>query len=149
VIAQRRGPKKLVAIEDCPYLDFVVVVVVVVVVVEMAGQVLELLPAWFAALEAGVDPDRLEEVVAEAESVWIDQAVPGLESAEEEQDARVAFGQALGPWAAWFAVLEVDVFDPGLEAVVEKVSAWFVQGAPALVFAEQDVRVVPVQVLEP
>jgi hypothetical protein len=57
-------------------------------------------------------------------------------------------GRELGPWAAWFAALEVDAFDPGLwEAAAEMVSVSFVQGASGPVFAEgREGRVAPVQV---
>jgi hypothetical protein len=154
-----------VTIEECPYLDFVVVAV------EMPGQVLELL-AWFAALEAdAVDLDLLE-AAAEVESASIDPAAPGLESVaeERERDAEVLPGQVAEPWAVWFAeadafdldllvaaaegwdarvatdqalersvwsvAVEAGAFDPDrLEAAAETVSVWFVQGAPALVFA--------------
>jgi len=93
VIAQTRGSKKLVAIEGCLCLDFVVVEV------ETVGQVLELVAVWFADLDAeAVDPGLLE-VAAEAELVSIDRAESDLESAESARDVRVVPGQAVEPWA--------------------------------------------------
>ena len=96
----------------------------------MPGQGLELLVGFVDLGADAVDPDRLEEVVPEAQLASIDPAALGLESAVSARDARVVPDQVEGPWAVWFAGLE-DAVDRGqLEAAAATESVSIDQAVP-------------------